>query len=209
MTARLIHGPDGLARCFWCGTDPLYVHYHDHEWGRPVSDDRRIFEKISLEGFQSGLSWFTILKKRENFRAAFEGFDFERVARFNARKVSALLTNAGIVRHRGKIESTINNAKQACDMVGRGGSLAQFVWSFEPQAKDRPKRVTWDALMKMNATPASTALSKALKKAGWTFVGPTTMYAAMQAMGVVNDHLETCHARPHVEHARASFKRPF
>jgi DNA-3-methyladenine glycosylase I len=208
MPSRVLTGPDGLKRCFWCGTDPLYVAYHDEEWGQPVSDDRRLFEKLCLEGFQSGLSWFTILRKRDNFRKAFDGFDFEKVARYNTRKVESLLGDAGIVRHRGKIESTINNARRACELVEETGSIAAHLWSFEPAPAARPRRITWDALLKMGKTPESTALSKDLKKRGWSFVGPTTVYAAMQAMGMVNDHLETCHARAPVERARASFRRP-
>lgn len=208
MTSRILTGPDGLKRCVWCGTDPLYVEYHDAEWGLPVKDDQRLFEKICLEGFQSGLSWFTILKKRENFRAAFDDFDFEKVARYTSRTVERLLTDAGIVRHRGKIESTINNAKRACEYVDRTGSLASMFWSFEPDPTQRPKRLTWEVLSSMSTTAESTALSKELKRLGWTFVGPTTMYAAMQAMGIVNDHVETCHARGLVEQARARFRRP-
>ncbi|MBC7897643.1 MAG: DNA-3-methyladenine glycosylase I [Cytophagaceae bacterium] len=208
MPITIVAGADGLTRCSWCGTDPLYVTYHDREWGRPVSDDRRLFEKLCLEGFQAGLSWLTILRKRENFRAAFDGFDFEKVARYNTRKVDRLLLDAGIVRHRGKIESTINNAKRACDLVAETGSIAALLWSFEPGPRSRPKRLTPEVLSAMATTPESTAMSKALKQRGWSFVGPTTMYAAMQAMGMVNDHLETCHARTPVEQARAAFSRP-
>jgi DNA-3-methyladenine glycosylase I len=197
-----------VARCFWCGTDPLYVRYHDDEWGRPVKDDRRLFEKFVLEGFQSGLSWITILRKRENFRAAFDDFDMELVARYTKRKVAALLKDAGIVRHRGKIESAINNAQRACDLIDERGSLAGLVWSFEPSPRQRPRRLTWEVLKTMGSTPESTALSKELKRRGWSFVGPTTVYAAMQAMGMVNDHLETCDARQRVESLRRSFTRP-
>jgi DNA-3-methyladenine glycosylase I len=197
-----------VARCFWCGTDPLYVRYHDDEWGRPVKDDRRLFEKFVLEGFQSGLSWITILRKRENFRAAFDDFDMELVARYTKRKVAALLKDAGIVRHRGKIESAINNAQRACDLIDERGSLAGLVWSFEPSPRQRPRRLTWEVLKTMGSTPESTALSKELKRRGWSFVGPTTVYAAMQAMGMVNDHLETCDARQRVESLRRSFMRP-
>ena len=200
--------PAPPSRCPWCGTDPLYVAYHDAEWGRPVADDRRLFEKVCLEGFQAGLSWITILRKRESFRAAFDGFDFERVARYTPRKVTALLTDAGIVRHRGKIESTINNAQRACDLVDAGTSLAGLLWSFEPPPATRPNRLTWEVLRTMGSTPESTALSKELKRRGWSFVGPTTMYAAMQAMGMVNDHLETCDTRAIVERIRRSFRRP-
>jgi DNA-3-methyladenine glycosylase I len=208
MPSHTPEGADGVRRCSWCGTDPLYVAYHDREWGRPVKDDRRLFEKLCLEGFQAGLSWLTILRKREHFRAAFDGFDFEKVARYNTRKVEALLRDAGIVRHRGKIESTINNAKRACDLVDEKGSIAALLWGFEPTPRNRPKRLTLAVLKTLATTPESTAMSKELKTRGWTFVGPTTMYAAMQAMGMVNDHLETCHARPLVEQERTTFSRP-
>jgi DNA-3-methyladenine glycosylase I len=185
-------GLDGRRRCAWCRGSEDYAAYHDTEWGFPVRDDRALFEKISLEGFQSGLSWLTILRKRENFRRAFAGFDVERVARFGKRDVTRLLADAGIVRHRGKIESTINNAKRCADLKDEFGSLANYVWRFEPDAKSRPKKLTWDALRAMPMTAESTALSKDLRKRGWTFVGPTTMYAFMQAMGLVNDHLHGC-----------------
>lgn len=191
----LVHGEDGLARCFWAGTDPLYQIYHDEEWGKPVRDDHRLFEKICLEGFQSGLSWLTILKKRENFRRAFSEFDFEKVARFNQKSVERLLQDAGIVRHRGKIESTINNAKQAIRLAEQHGSLSDYFWQFVPPNKERPKKLTHAALLKMATTPTSIALSKDLKKRGFSFVGPTTCYAFMQAMGLVNDHIEGCLAR--------------
>ncbi|MEX2318256.1 MAG: DNA-3-methyladenine glycosylase I, partial [Bauldia sp.] len=174
---RLIVGEDGKRRCFWGASMPEYAAYHDREWGRPVVDDKRLFEKICLEGFQSGLSWLTILRKRENFRAAFAGFDFEKVARFGARDVNRLLKDAGIVRHRGKIESTINNAKRALDLVDERGSLAAYFWSFEPDPKSRPGTFDWETLRAMSTTPESTALSKDLKKRGWSFVGPTTVYA--------------------------------
>jgi len=197
-----------VKRCSWPGEDPLYVRYHDEEWGRPVGDDHRLFEKICLEGFQAGLSWITILRKRENFRAAFAGFDPAVVARFSARDVTRLLKNEGIIRHRGKIESTINNAARALELIDECGSLAAYFWSWEPLPKDRPKTLTRAALMKMSLTPASTALSKDLKKRGWTFVGPTTVYAFMQAMGLVNDHIEGCHWRGEIERARARYARP-
>lgn len=206
--AGLTTGPDGVARCFWAGDDPLYQQYHDEEWGRPVRDDRRLFEKICLEGFQSGLSWLTILRKRENFRAAFEGFDFHAVARFGARDVARLLKDAGIVRHRGKIESTINNAKRAAELEAEFGSLAHYFWKWEPLASERPRRLTRAVLTSMSTTPASVSLSKDLKKRGWTFVGPTTVYAMMQAVGLVNDHLAGCPARPLAEAARERFRRP-
>jgi DNA-3-methyladenine glycosylase I len=197
-----------LVRCWWCGTDPLYVRYHDQEWGRPVTDDRQLFEKVCLEGFQAGLSWLTILRKRERFREAFRGFDPELVARFTARDVQRLLRDEGIVRHRGKIESTINNARRALELVEAEGSLAAFVWRFEPAAADRPPAMTRDALMELAQTDASRALAKELKRRGWSFVGPTTAYAFMQAMGLVNDHLEGCDARSRVERARSELARP-
>jgi DNA-3-methyladenine glycosylase I len=200
--------PAGEGGCAWPGSDELYIHYHDHEWGRPVADDRRLFEKICLEGFQSGLSWITILRKRDNFRSAFKDFEPAVVARFGARDVQRLLKDAGIVRHRGKIESTINNAKRALELVEEKGSLAAYFWSWEPPAAARPKRLTRAELMKMSTTPQSIALSKDLKARGWTFVGPTTCYAFMQAMGLVNDHLEGCAVRDEIERARAKFARP-
>jgi DNA-3-methyladenine glycosylase I len=183
------------SRCWWCGTDPLYVRYHDEEWGRPVTDDRRLYEKVCLEGFQSGLSWLTILRKRENFRAAFHDFDFERVARYTTRDIERLLKNEGIVRHRGKIESTINNAKRARELRDEAGSLSSYFERWQPAASSRPRRITRDVLMTMAVTPESTALSKDLRKRGWTFVGPTTIYAFMQAVGLVNDHVDTCDFR--------------
>lgn len=201
-SSGLVHDDAGVARCQWCGTDPLYMNYHDTEWGFPVHDDRRLFEKMCLEGFQSGLSWITILRKRENFRAAFAGFDIEKVARFGARDVTRLLGDAGIVRHRGKIESTINNARCCAELIDAEGSLASYVWRFEPAPGSRPKRLTWEHLRTVTTTPESTALSKDLKKRGWSFVGPTTMYAFMQAMGLVNDHLHGCSVREAAERGR-------
>jgi len=180
------------ARCWWCGTDPLYVQYHDDEWGRPVTDDRRLFEKVCLEGFQAGLSWLTILRKRDNFRRAFADFDIDTVAGYTARDVNRLVQNAGIVRHRGKIESTINNARRARALRDEQGSLSDYFWRWQPDASSRPHRITREVLASMAMTPESTALSKDLRKRGWTFVGPTTIYAFMQAMGLVNDHVEEC-----------------
>jgi DNA-3-methyladenine glycosylase I len=179
-------------RCWWCGTDPLYVEYHDTEWGKPVTDDRRLFEKVCLEGFQAGLSWLTILRKRENFRRAFANFDVDRVARYTARDVTRLLGDEGIVRHRGKIESTINNAQRAIEMRDECGSLSSYFWRWEPDPATRPRRITRETLMGMAISPESTALSKDLRTRGWTFVGPTTIYAFMQAMGLVNDHVDDC-----------------
>ena len=195
-------------RCWWCGADPLYRDYHDHEWGRPVRDDRRLYEKICLEGFQSGLSWLTILRKRENFRKAFRDFDPERVVRFDSRSVTRLLGDAGIVRHRGKIEAAIGNARRALALQEEFGSLAAFFWRFEARPEDRPRRMTHAAARKLSETAESRALSKELKARGWRFVGPTTCYAFMQAMGLVNDHLEGCEAREEVERARSRFRRP-
>lgn len=208
MSAGLIDAGRGRHRCAWCGEDPLYVTYHDDEWGRPVVDDQRLFEKVCLEGFQSGLSWLTILRKREHFRAAFAGFDPAVVARFGAKDVTRLLGDAGIVRHRGKIESAINNAKRALELSDEFGSIAAYAWSWEPTAADRPARMTWDALRAMPTTPASTALSKDLKKRGWSFVGPTTIYAFMQAMGLVNDHVEGCYVRDAVARDRKRLRPP-
>ena len=199
-------GADGQPRCFWAGSDPLYLEYHDREWGRPSADDRRLFEKLCLEGFQSGLSWITILRKRENFRAAFAGFDFEKVARFGAREVKRCLADAGIVRHRGKIESVINNAKRAHELIDEAGSLAAFLWRFEPTPKSRPKRVTRQTILP--TSPESIALSKELRRRGWSFVGPTTVYAFMQAMGLVNDHVHGCCCREPSEAERRAFVRP-
>ena len=205
---RLVRGDDGVVRCFWGASAPEYAAYHDTEWGLPVAEDRRLFEKLCLEGFQSGLSWLTILRKREGFRQAFAGFDFDRVARFGEKDVERLLADASIVRHRGKIEATINNAQRAVELVDEEGSLAAYVWRFEPDAAGRPKRMTWDTLLEMAETPDSRALAKDLKRRGWRFVGPTTVYAFMQAMGLVNDHLHGCDARVEVERARAAFTPP-
>ena len=208
LSKGLVRGDDGVVRCSWGASDPLYLGYHDREWGFPVADDRRLFEKICLEGFQAGLSWLTILRKRESFRAAFAGFDFTAVARFGARDVKRLLGDAGIVRHRGKIESTIQNARRALDLCEEAGSLAAYCWGFEPAPADRPRTVTWAVLKGMPTTPGSIALSRDLKKRRWTFVGPTTVYAFMQAMGLVNDHLEGCAVREKAEAARRRFRRP-
>lgn len=195
-------GPDGRPRCAWCLADADYVAYHDREWGFPVHDDRRLFEKLCLEGFQAGLSWLTILRKREGFRAAFAGFDPKRVARFGPADVTRLLADPGIVRHRGKIEATIGNASRYAEVVAEHGSLDRYLWQFAPPAAERPRRMTWAALKAMATTPSAQALSKDLRRRGWRFVGPTTMYALMQAMGLVNDHVEGCAIRPAAEAAR-------
>ena len=197
-----IPGPDGKPRCRWCAAAPEFLSYHDTEWGFPVSDDRRLFEKLSLEAFQSGLSWRTILVKRENFRAAFRQFDFREIARFTAKDVERLLADQGIVRHRGKIEAVINNARRAEELARREGSLAAFVWRYEPD----PERLATPQTASTSAE--SIALSKDLRKQGWKFVGPTTVYAFMQAMGLINDHAEACAIRAKAEQARASFTRP-
>jgi DNA-3-methyladenine glycosylase I len=197
-----IPGPDGKPRCRWSGAAPDFFHYHDTEWGFPVGDDRRLFEKLSLEGFQSGLSWRTILAKRENFRAAFHDFDFDKIARFTGRDIDRLLKDEGIIRHRGKIEAVINNAQRAREIVKREGSLAAFLWRYEPDTRELGKPQT------ASTSAQSIALSKDLKKQGWKFVGPTTMYAFMQAMGLINDHAEDCVIRARVERTRKTFKRP-
>jgi len=205
---EVIECPDGLARCSWAGSAPEYLSYHDEEWGWPVSDDQRLFEKLCLESFQSGLAWITILRKREGFRRAFAGFEVNAVACFGPRDVERLLADASIVRHRGKIESTVNNACRCVELVEERGSLASYVWSFEPDPADRPARITREALRELAQTDASRAMAKDLKRRGWSYVGPTTVYAFMQAMGLVDDHLDGCHARQRVEAARRSFVRP-
>jgi DNA-3-methyladenine glycosylase I len=200
MSFSLAAGDDGVLRCWWGASTPDYQAYHDTEWGFPVDDDRRLFEKLVLEGFQSGLSWLTILRKRENFRTAFAGFDFERVAAFGPKDVERLLQDAGIVRHRGKIEAAINNAQRAVELVEQEGSLAAYVWGFEPDQAARTPLLP--------QTPESQAMAKDLKRRGWRFVGPTTVYAFMQAMGLVNDHLEGCVAFEPAQQARAAFSVP-
>lgn len=198
----LFIAPDGQPRCAWSGAAPEFLDYHDTEWGYPVSDDVRLFEKLSLEGFQSGLSWRTILAKRANFRAAFAGFDYAVVSGFTDRDVQRLLGDASIVRHRGKIEAVINNARRAVDLAAQAGSLASYVWRYEPGPADLTAPQT------VSTSPASVALSKDLKKRGWSFVGPTTVFAFMQAMGLINDHAEQCVIRPKVDMERAGFRRP-
>jgi DNA-3-methyladenine glycosylase I len=204
----IIIGEDGKSRCHWHANLPDYLRYHDEEWGRPVTDDIRLFEKICLEGFQSGLSWLTILRKRENFRAAFAGFDFEKVARFGDEDIARCLVDAGIIRHRGKIVSTINNARRAIDLRKEFGSLSRYFWGYEPRPEDRPAVVDREHIVANPTTATSVRISKDLKKRGWTFVGPTTVYAFMQAMGLVNDHLDGCFCRPEVEAMRAALVRP-
>ena len=195
IKSGLLQGNDQKTRCWWCGEDEEYIRYHDEEWGRPVRDDVRLFEKICLEWFQAGLSWITILRKRENFRAAFDGFDFHKVAKYTEKDVERLVKDAGIIRHRGKIESTINNANRALELIDEFGSLSDYFWKWKPDDSERPAVIDYKSLVEMPVTPTSTALSKDLKKRGWSFVGPTTVYAFMQAMGMVNDHLEGCHMR--------------
>ena len=204
----LLEGGDGKLRCWWHGGLSDYQLYHDTEWGWPVDEDRRLFEKICLEGFQSGLSWLTILRKREAFRAAFANFELEKVAKFTEADVERCLNDAGIVRHRKKIESTINNAERALELREEFGSLAAYFWSWEPKPEDRPEKLTFAVARTLGKTAESTALSKDLKKRGWSFVGPTTVYAFMQSMGMVNDHLEGCCCRGPVEEARTNFVRP-
>ena len=191
----LFQAEDGMLRCGWCQASAAYCRYHDHEWGFPVTDDRRLFEKLCLEGFQAGLSWLTILNKREAFRSSFAAFDARRVARFREPDVARLLADAGIVRHRGKIESTINNARRVLELRDEFGSLSAYAWRFEPTPRARPKRMTLAVLKATSTSAESIAMSKDLKRRGWSFVGPTTVYAFMQAMGLVNDHLEGCHVR--------------
>jgi len=200
----IVVGEDGVARCWWADSTADYRAYHDTEWGFPVADDQRLFEKLSLEGFQAGLSWLTILRKREAFRRAFAGFEYARVARFGEDDVARLLADAGIVRHRGKIEATINNAGRAVELAGEHGSLARFIWSFEPDQH----AAELDRAGLPSITSESRALARELKRRGWRFVGPTTVYAFMQAMGLVNDHLSGCHARVTAEAARERFTRP-
>lgn len=198
----LTPGPDGRPRCGWCGGYQPFFPYHDREWGFPVADDRRLFEKLCLESFQSGLAWRTILDKRDNFRAAFDNFDVAKMARYGESDITRLLGNAGIVRHRGKIEAVINNAARAQEIAAEFGSLAAFIWSYEPPEDEIP------VPQSMTTSPASHALSKEMKKRGWKFVGPTTIFAFMQSMGLVNDHATGCAIRAEVEAARRAFTRP-
>jgi DNA-3-methyladenine glycosylase I len=201
-------GPDGVRRCWWSLGDPTYLGYHDDEWGRPTDDDRRLFEQLTLEGFQSGLSWLIILRKRENFRSAFKDFDPEAVARFNSRSVERLLADAGIVRHRGKIESTIKNARRYLDLRDEFGSLASYVWSYEPPSAGRPAKLDWSTLVARGTAPEAGAMSKDLRRRGWSFVGPTTVHSFMEAAGLVNDHVTDCTFREEAEGDRIRFARP-
>jgi len=201
MSATVL-GPDGRPRCKWCAQAPEFFAYHDQEWGFPVGDDRRLFGKLCLEGFQSGLSWRTILAKRENFRKAFHSFNISSIVKFRASDVERLLKNDGIIRHRGKIEAVINNARCAEELVREAGSIAAYVWRFEPRPDELAPPLT------ASTSPASIALSKDLKKRGWAFVGPTTVYAFMQSMGIINDHAEDCVTRQEVVRARKAFKKP-
>ncbi|MFN2483664.1 MAG: DNA-3-methyladenine glycosylase I [Candidatus Limnocylindria bacterium] len=194
---------DGVARCWWGASDTLYVEYHDAEWGFPQGDDDRLFEKLCLEGFQAGLSWLTILRKRATFRAAFDVFDFHRVAAYGAAEVERLMADAGIVRNRRKIEATIANAGRAVELADEFGSLAAFVWRYAPDPKSRPERMTRDVLSSLTSSPESVALSGELKRRGWSMIGPTTAYAFMQAVGIVNDHLDGCAAREPAHAARS------
>jgi DNA-3-methyladenine glycosylase I len=199
----------GVARCWWPGDDAQYIEYHDTEWGRPVTNDTKLFEKLCLEGFQSGLSWLTILRKRENFRVAFSGFEIEKVARFNEHDVERLVHDAGIVRHRGKIEAAINNAQRAYEMQDRGESISQYIWSFAPtQTFGRDGIATHDSGI-ATTSPSALALSKDLKKRGWKFVGPTTVYSFMQSMGLINDHLDACHVQQECENLRRTRNKSF
>jgi DNA-3-methyladenine glycosylase I len=199
---------DGVARCWWGASDALYREYHDTEWGRPVADDRRLFEKLCLEGFQAGLSWITILRKRANFRTAFDDFDIERVAHYDEARMEQLMADPGIVRNRAKIAATVNNARRCLELDDEFGSLAAYVWRFEPAADARPAVLDHAAFAEMGTSGAAIALSKDLRKRGWAFVGPTTVQSFMQAMGLVNDHLEGCDIRAAAERDRAAFHRP-
>ncbi len=204
----IVIGADGLARCWWPAGDALYEAYHDREWGRPVADERRLFEKLCLEGFQAGLSWLTILRKRERFRDVFAGFDPAAIAAFDAADELRLMADAGIVRNRAKIRATVTNARRYPDLVAEFGSLAAFVWRHELPAAARPARLDHATLMARTTSPEARAMSASLRRRGWAFVGPTTAYSTLEAAGVVNDHLDGCHVRAEVERARGSFLRP-
>lgn len=208
MAEAIIRGEDGLDRCGWSDGDPLYRRYHDTEWGLPLGDDRHLFERLCLEGFQAGLSWLTILRKRDRFREVFAGFDPARVAAFGPADVARLMSDPGIVRHGAKIAATIANARRYPALVEEFGSLAAYLWSFEPAPTARPAALDDETLLRLSVSPESIALSSGLRRRGWSFVGPTTAYAAMQAVGIVDDHLPGCHVRAAVEAARAAFIRP-
>jgi DNA-3-methyladenine glycosylase I len=208
LPAGITTEPDGVARCWWGASDELYRPYHDLEWGRPVDDDRTLFEKLSLEAFMAGLSWLTILRKREQFRAAFADFEADAIASFGTPDVERLLADAGIVRHRGKIEAVINNARRYAELRDEFGSFAAYAWSYEPDPATRPKALDHDTLRGITFSPEARAMSKDLKSRGWAFVGPTTVYSFMEAMGIVNDHLAGCSVQPAVEEARRTFRRP-
>jgi DNA-3-methyladenine glycosylase I len=203
----LVPGPEGRPRCWWA-VAPESIRYHDDEWGQPSDDDAHLFEVVCLDGFQSGLSWLTILRKRDAFRRAFARFDVDKLARFGPRDIARLLGDAGIVRHRGKIEAAIHNARRARALRDETGSLAAYFWRFEPSPTSRPRLLDRAALRRMASTPASLALSQDLRRRGWTFVGPTTMYSFMQSVGIVNDHVDGCAWRALVERARRAFDRP-
>jgi DNA-3-methyladenine glycosylase I len=207
-TPGLVKGDDGKVRCWWSDGSPEYRAYHDGEWGRPVVEDRRLFEKISLEGFQAGLSWLVVLRKREGLRRAFDGFDFRRLARSPRSRVESLLRAPVMIRNRAKVASVLNNARRACELEEEAGSLAAFLWRFEPPPAARPRRLTQGVLKKMTTCPEAGALSKELKRRGWTFVGPTTLYAFKQGVGLVNDHLDGCPVRPDIEKHRRTLPRP-
>jgi DNA-3-methyladenine glycosylase I len=208
LAPGLMIDESGVTRCLWRSAAPEYPHYHDEEWGRPVADDVLLFEKICLEGFQAGMAWITILRKREHFRAAFDGFDIDTVAAYTEADVERLVSNPGIVRNRSKIVSVINNARRARELIDETGSLAAWLWSFEPTDEERPSVVDLYYWRSNPTSAASVRLSKALKKRGWTFVGPTTVYAFMQAMGLVNDHLTGCICREQIDAQRSAFRRP-
>jgi DNA-3-methyladenine glycosylase I len=199
--AGLVVGEDGVTRCWWSAGSPEYRAYHDREWGVPVRDDRRLFEKISLEGFQAGLSWLVVLRKREGLRRAFDGFDFRTLSRRRSSRVDALLKAPVMIRNRAKIASVLNNARRACELVEEAGSLSSFLWRFAPAASTRPRRLTRERLATMTTCPEAQALSKELKRRGWSFVGPTTLYAFMQGVGLVNDHLHGCPAGERIRRA--------
>jgi DNA-3-methyladenine glycosylase I len=201
-------GENGVARCWWGAGDELYRAYHDTEWGRPVVDDRRLFEKLCLEGFQAGLSWLTILRKRDNFRRAFADFEVDAVSSFGPADVERLLADAGIVRHRGKIEATINNARRCLELDAEFGSFAAYAWRYEPDPTTRPGVLDHDTLLANTHSPEAIAMSKDLRRRGWSFVGPTTVFSFMEAMGLVNDHLAGCAFREPIEAERAAFARP-